>query len=475
MCAALLLVASAAGCGRLGFDATAGDGGGSGSGDGGLIVPRCPIPARPDVSAPMTTVTTCTESAARDAIAAGGVVVFDCPAGTMIAVGSPLQVSTTTVIAGHGVTFDGQGAVMVMQVTTGGDLTLLDTTITRGHTTSAGSGIRVEFGASLVVYDSVFTDNVGPATGGDAGGAIAGLPNDATVAIYGSRFERNNAANGGGVAAYADLTIANSVFKDNQATDPAGVGGGIYAVGDGDLSLCEVTVENNLAGGLSGGIQRISTSADGNDHWDRVHVRNNTTTDGVGGAYVQDVALTLRQVDIADNSGTDTGGLWFESPGHAIDAENLSVIGNTASNGVGGGVRLNAQSGRIAFSTFANNTASCGTCFGGAVTGLAPVTLTATVMTDNSAGGTPGTCQGTALEGGANFQWPPDTNTCSPSVTVVEPALGAVQDVTGVDGTYRVRRPGAGTVLTVVTSGCPATDIIGRPRPATCTAGALEP
>jgi hypothetical protein len=307
------------------------------------------------------------------------------------------------------------------------------------------------------------------------GGAIGALPNNATVEVYGSRFERNEAASGGALQVYAELTIADSVFRDNHAIgtpDASGSGGAINVSGAANLSLCEVTLENNTAAYLGGGLFRVSTTGAAIDHLERVHIVGNTGP-GVGGAYFDSVDLTLRQVDVADNTGNTAGGLWlFDSQ---LDAENVSIVGNTASTGLGGGVRLEGSSGKLGFSTVADNKATCPACWGAGIFGGDTLSVTAVVFADNTAATAPTTCNAASTAAGPNFQWPDDPDPCVTNVTFVDPQLAPEASLAGVDGTFRVRAPRSAGPLSGVSSGCPAIDIIGRPRTTPCTAGALEP
>jgi len=477
---AATVVLALAGCGRLGFDAN--DGGAPGDGgdgsDGGMPASRCTIPARPDISAPTTIVKLCTESAANAAVAGGGVVVFDCGTAATVTLTAPLVISSDVVIAGNGVTFDGQDSTTVMRVAFGGHLTLLDSTVRRGNSPTSGGGILVEFGASLVVFDSTFRDNnAAPASGSDGGGAIAALPDNATVELYRTTFTGNRAASGGAVQAFADVTVAASAFRANEATGTSGNGGhggAIQLVGRGALSMCDVTIEQNTGlAGLAGGVHRISTDMLATDIWERVHFLGNTG-EGAGAAYVQNVALTLRQVDVVDNAGATGGALWILGSG-TFDAENVAVIRNRNVGGFGGGIRLQGQPGRIAFSTLTDNTAPCAVCSGGAISGGENLTLTGSVIAYNSAGLAPLTCMGTMTTGGANFQWPADPDPCSVVQTVADPMLLAETDLRGPGGTFRTPLPGPGAPVAGAVSGCPQIDLVGQQRPMPCSAGAVEP
>jgi hypothetical protein len=72
-------------------------------------------------------------------------------------------------------------------------------------------------------------------------------------------------------------------------------------------------------------------------------------------------------------------------------------------------------------------------------------------------------------------QYPEDLNghTCAAGATIADPQIGALADNGGPAETYAVpaRSPAQGKD----SSGCPAADERGQPRPTPCTAGAFEP
>ena len=473
---ALLVVAA---CGRANFDPIdSGDGGSVINGDSSVATPRCTVPARPDVSNPRITLG-CDQIVAIQEVLNGGVIKLDCPTGLMF--GSPMLVNKDTVIDGHGVVLDGQGITRLFVVNNNARLTLLDVTIRRGGANDKGAGIRIDSGA-LVSFDSTFVDNHGPATGAFAGGAIAAMPPDATIEIYGGRFSNNTSSQGGAIhGGYGAVTIKNAIFESNSALGAGGGGAGgdggaLQIVGPANFELCGDTFTSNYAAVSGGAIVRIAQNANAVDLFTDVALDFNRGDLGAGGAYLQGSMLTLRRVSATNNVGAAGGGLWFESL-TTLDAENLSVVANRADGGTGAGIFVGTlSSGRIAFSTIADNLGNCPTCVQAAISNPANVTFAGTVIVDNAAPTTPVACANSGTNTGANFQWPGDLPLCVTAAFVTDPFLLPRANATGPAGTFLVRKPSSGSPAIGATStGCPAEDLLGRPRPTPCSAGSVEP
>lgn len=450
--------------------------------DSGIEGLRCTVPLLPDTGAPDRivgdgTAASCTEAAVRAALPGGGVIAFNCGGPVTIAVTSELVIADpSTTIDGTGVTLDGGGLTRILRATaTVAELTLVGLTIRNGATNASGAGLLVQ-GGTLAVFDAVFADNLGPLLSPfDGGGAITTDPG-VVVTIVRSRFERNQAANGGALHTYSDLTVIDSVFTGNAATgtggntDQGGLGGGIRAVGMANNRFCNVVLDGNRANHAGGGYLRISTTGSGTDRWDRALLQNNLGGGG-GGMYVQDVALQLDRVAVIGNTGSVGGGIWHL--GGAFDATNLLIVDNEANRGLGGGLSI-AGTGTIAFSTIANNRASCPTCWAGGIDATA-VTLTASVVAHNrsESAGQPVSCRTPLADGGSNFQIP-GGDLCTTAITIADPLFGELAIASGPAGAFPVLRPLAGSPVIGAASDCPTTDLLGYPRPTPCAAGALE-
>ena len=486
-------------CGRLGFEPAGGDGpndGAIGSDADVVSRDRCPAAPRPSGS-PATRVGTgtpqsCTGDALTAALATGGWIGFDCgPAPTTIALSSPLTITRATILDGGGlITLDGGGTSRVLVVAANTDeVTLLDLGIANGASTDSGAGVRVVSGR-LVVIGSTLNDNRGPvATGVEGGGAIAAVPPSATIAVYDSKFRANASANGGAINSFAALTVVESTFVANSATGSGGgmgnggLGGAIQAAGPGDVTLCGVTLEDNMAGELGGAIHRVCITGGCTDTIERTSIMANSGPRG-GGVYHQNATLRIAQTTIAQNKTTSgASGLWHI--GGTLDAENLTVAENTSMDGPGAGISAES-SGTIAFSTIVGNRCTGAGCLSAGLKAITTLQLRATVIANNSVDvpGAPLSCANQLVDSGDNIQWPvvrplggsDDPGAlCTAAIQIADPLLSSLVERAGSDGKFLVATPTIGSPALATVTSCPPTDQLGRSRPVPCSAGAVEP
>ena len=193
------------------------------------------------------TAASCTEAALDSALAGGGVVDFNCGAAahTIVFTTGKLISSPTTINGGNLIILDGSGAVRHFWVNTNGaNLTLDGLTLINGNATGAlipqgGAVFANTNGATIVVTNTTFSNNVAP----NGGGAIRTHSLN-TLIIRGSTFQNNmasgNSAAGGAIEASDFFQITNSTFSSNSATSG---GGAISAVAPG--TLAHVTLANN--------------------------------------------------------------------------------------------------------------------------------------------------------------------------------------------------------------------------------------
>ena len=292
-----------------------GGGAGTGTGDGGSsVVPpssnanpngHCNAPSgslAEDVSSPTTVVGTgtaasCTGQAVVAAVAAGGVVTFDCGADPITIVVPEIQIINdggktkdgSVIIDGGGkVTLSGGGQNRILYQNTC-DQTLHYTTPhcqnqpaphlvlqNIGFTAASaqatkdilGGGAVYVGGGTVKLYNVRFAGNTQPNLEQDyAGGALYTF-NQATqpVTIVGSTFDNNSGSSGGALGSIAtSYTIVNSIFSNNktlgngqnpaqQGTPGGGLGGAIYNDGNGyTLAICGTSFVNNTAADLGSG------------------------------------------------------------------------------------------------------------------------------------------------------------------------------------------------------------------------------
>jgi hypothetical protein len=255
----------------------------------------------------------CTSAAVVKAVAAGGIITFDCgPAPVTIVMTATAKVrnaSRQVVLDGGGrVTLSGGGKRRILYMDTCDAaqgwatshcqdqatprLTVQKMAFVNGNSsgqTAEGGGGGAIFvrGGRLKVVDSRFTGNRCDRTGPDLGGAAIralsqyhGLP----AYVVGSTFERGSCSNGGALSSIGvSWTVLNSVLKHNSAVgrgaNPArggtaggGSGGAIYNDGNAFvLTLAGTVISDNHAEEGGGAVFFVS-----NDRTGTMTIRSST-------------------------------------------------------------------------------------------------------------------------------------------------------------------------------------------------------
>ncbi|MGP3691131.1 right-handed parallel beta-helix repeat-containing protein [Streptomyces sp. IBSNAI002] len=242
------------------------------------------------------------------------------------------------------ITIDGNGATIkrastagnfrIMEVETGGALTLHHLTLTGGHAApgSGGGAVLVQKGGNLTLDKVTLKGNSGGDGSSANGGAIA---NSGVTHIARSLLADNTAYDGGAVYSDASgaLTVVESRLLRNVATN---TGGALHLQG---RSVVEGSaLNNNRANGTSGGaiynfgganLDVIGSVVDGNQAAD----------DGGGIMNKGASILTLRRTTVSNNTAhVFGGGLYIE--GNAL-LEDSKVQNNTATIADGGGIYIN--------------------------------------------------------------------------------------------------------------------------------------
>lgn len=213
-----------------------------------------------------------------------------------------------------------------------------------------GHGGGAENSGALTVTDSLFDDN--SVTG--SGGGLWNMGGAATVRR--TAFRNNHAFEGGGVNSYGSqvelidvnitgnvangghggglyhgggtLFVTNATVSGNQASDPAGNGGGVYQSSDDNLVLTNVTLANNHAGALGGGLY----------HFARYAILTNVTLAGntaaaAGNAIYEDSPMSpgspgvvqLANSVLLGSANNCDGGL-FASLGHNLSSGTCAAL-----------------------------------------------------------------------------------------------------------------------------------------------------
>lgn len=294
----------------------------------------CAIPAGAgleDVSKPTTVVGTgtpasCTGDAFIKAVAAGGVITFNCgPDPVTITLDRPAKVfndkGPKIVIDGGGrVTLSGGGKTRILYMNTCDEaqewttshcddqdhpqLTVQNLTFIDGNAKSEedpSGGAIYATGGRLKVVNSRFFNNHCAEKGPDlGGGAIRALMQYDALPVYvvnstfgGSAALGNSGSSGGALSSIGvSWTVINSAFSYNRALgngdDPpkgaiagGGSGGAIYNDGNEmTLSLCGAVIQHNQVNAYGSAIFFVS-----NNHTGNVVIKDSTITENVGGSW----------------------------------------------------------------------------------------------------------------------------------------------------------------------------------------------
>ena len=468
-----------------------------------------PAPATPDRVVGEGTAGSCTESALRSAVALGGRVAFDCgePA-TVITLTEALALdlaSPDLVLDGGGtVTLDAALGSRVLELRGDDparpDVARVGLTFRNGRAPDAGSelersgGAVLHAGGRLVVQDCIFDGNEAGITGTDAAGGALSNQGDLPTFVVRSTFRNNRASSGGAIGMLiAPVVILESTFEGNEATGVIGAGGSGGAIyGDGPnraWTLCGVEARDNEAGAFGGALFRVAQRPGGTTVIERSLFEDNLAAPDVasigGGLYLEGMAVTIEESALRGNRASGGSGLWIGGANASLSMTNVMIVENTTSDSLGAGMAvLGAVPGTLRHVTFAANETEGDGSFAAAIFGGGSLRLEGCLFADQVVGNgfNPISCLPSQVDGGGNVQWPveragggsddPDA-LCAAGATVVDPDLGPLTRRSGPTGTYPVREPRAARAV-LVSGTCPPTDLLGNPRGATCTAGAVE-
>ena len=354
----------------------------------------------------------CTLRAAiEEANALAGDAVITLPGGTYLLTLGELEIagSDAVTIDGAGAVstiIDGGGSSRVINVGLGPTVDLSGVTITNGNVGS-GVGGGVSNNGHLVIASSVIEGNTAPGGAGifnagvstlmltntvisdNSGGALpgGGISNAGVLQVVGSTVSGNSTMqNGGGIGQItggASLTLTNSSVSGNTAV---GSGGGIY-VSAGTTSLISSTVSGNMSASAGGGggvtVAGIGTTillADST-------VSGNMATAGPGGGLLvtgsSSVSATLTDSTVSGNAamGGQGGGGIFVVVG-SVFVIDTTLESNTATS-LGGGISIRPTAGPVTLtrSTVSQNSAPTG----GGIANTATVSVSNSTISDNSA------------------------------------------------------------------------------------------
>ncbi len=247
----------------------------------------------------------CTSAAVIAAVAAGGIITFNCGAApvmiTLAATAKVRNTSARVVLDGGGrVTLSGAGVRRILYMDTcdpgqlfttshcqnqsGPQLTVQNLTFIDGNSTGqtfdgGGGGAVFVRGGRVSIVNSQFLRNRCDPTGPDVGGAalrVLSQFNGQPVYVVGSTFSGGACSNGGALSSIGvSWVIFNSVFSGNQAigrganpaqsgTPGGGSGGALYTDGNTyTVSIAGTLIADNHANAGGGAIEYVSNDRTG--------------------------------------------------------------------------------------------------------------------------------------------------------------------------------------------------------------------
>jgi Right handed beta helix region/Chlamydia polymorphic membrane protein (Chlamydia_PMP) repeat len=178
----------------------------------------------------------------------------------------------------------------LFDVTSAGDLTISNLTLTNGYSL-VGDGGAIWDGGGLTVTNSTITGNTARSGGG------VYVFNGASAEISSTLMNQNRATNGtgggGAIQTAGFLELFKTVVDSNSAS---GNGGGLYVQPSGRLFTEQTTITNNTAGKVGGGIyNRGSVSLNG------TQVRLNSAF-SAGGIASTNTNVTLASTIVKKNT-----------------------------------------------------------------------------------------------------------------------------------------------------------------------------
>lgn len=325
----------------------------------------------------------------------------------------------------------------------------------------------------------------------DGGGGALYLVGNKELIIANCNFENNSGSNGGALYTLGveRVKIVDSIFRSNAATGTGGNpgnGGNAGAVGvDGatrQVAFCRNRVLSNTANSFGIGFFSVMYDAqsfsqiedstfDGN---------SNPTTNGFATIYLQGGPMRLAGSTISNNQANGYAGLYL-GPNLSGVVINSTIAGNTARQGLGGGIGAESNANvQIINTTIANNFS--GAFAGGIAVGAGnQLSISNTLLINNSGGNAfvSWNINNPASAGSNNLQWPqlrPNGGTeiiVRPGSVIAAPLVGSLANNGGTTETIALltSSPAIGGASPAV---APSQDQRGVSRSAPPDIGAFE-
>lgn len=125
--------------------------------------------------------------------------------------------------------------------------------ITNNFSNASGGGVYLRKGTSMLILATVFTNNISDNTSNTSGG---GIMNFGDLTVTNSLFKENVAKNGGAIYNYNNLIVSKTKFHANSTS--VGSGGAIYVYGiksvNSNTLISNSVFYDNLSAGTGGAI-----------------------------------------------------------------------------------------------------------------------------------------------------------------------------------------------------------------------------
>jgi predicted outer membrane repeat protein len=404
----------------------------------------------------------CDSNALQTALNGGGLVTFNCgPNPVTIITNTYVITADTTVDGGNLITLDGEDLRQHFLVQPGGTLTLRNINLHKGDATNGGS---IYNNGTLVINRVNFVGN----SAGDTGGAIYNLgAHDVSDTNFNQNKTVTNTAAigyGGAVANLGVMTLTRASFVNNDGR----FGGALFVGGtlSARATIDGATFSQNRASQFGGGLYtNAETTA---ITVTRSAFAGNSANVG-GGLGRFSAQLRVLDSSFVQNSATTGGGLWvaagpMASAGGYAQLRSVTVSGNTATGGQGGGILNNGQV-EVYFATVVSNTNGIFSDGVGVVT-----RLRSTVLQN------PGSlnCDGVGITpSNDGFNHSSDGSCGGTIPNAGDAKLGPLQN--DGPGTTSYHLPLAGSpLINVGAPDCPPLDQRSAIRPSGCDIGAVE-
>ena len=246
----------------------------------------------------------CTESAFDTALAAGGLITFNCgpaPETIVFTVQKLILTGNVTIDGGGLITLSGGNSTRLFGVSGGFALTLKNIVLEKGNSGS-GLGGAVNVSASSLILDHATIQD--SHTSNQPGGAIEAAGGAITL-TNNSLIQNNDGYNYGAINDTGSFAMDHSIVRDNTAT----VGGGGLGLG-GLTTIDHSQIYSNTANSaVGGGGLYFSTTSQATLTDSQVYSNTAPDSSSLGGGIENFGALTLTHTSLSANAASAGGGL----------------------------------------------------------------------------------------------------------------------------------------------------------------------